>query len=218
MSGFILHSLATEKEFRNTLETAFMDKFAFTPVENKFEFVRAVEKKIVKIRSTDEITAEVLKHFCGSQGPIYIRSTTDLTALLTNQNLLKQDPNSYYPTLDELDEFYGEQLEEATTMSTTQSSTTVSAVPVSSIIAFEIPVPTTISDVPINEMMGKFEGMNNAESQKMLDVTLEDFDERFETGYNKMDIQLDNKNDIIEKVTRHFAITRQLEEINFEGS
>ena len=216
--GFILHSLATEKELRNTLETAFMDKFAFTPVENKFEFVRAVEKKIVKIRSTDEITAEVLKNFCGSGGPIYIRSTTDLTALLTNQNLLKQDPNSYYPTLDELDEFYGEQLEEATTMSTTQSSTTVSAVPVSSIIAFEIPVPTTISDVPINEMMGKFEGMNNAESQKMLDVTLEDFDERFETGYNKMDIQLDNKNDIIEKVTRHFAITRQLEEINFEGS
>ena len=160
----------------------------------------------------------MLKHFCGSRGPMYIRSTTDLTALLTNQNLLEQDPNSYYPTLDELDEFYGEQLEEATTMSTTQSSTTVSAVPVSSIIAFEIPVPTTISDVPINEMMGKFEGMNNAESQKMLDVTLEDFDERFETGYNKMDIQLDNKNDIIEKVTRHFAITRQLEEINFEGS
>ena len=76
----------------------------------------------------------------------------------------------------------------------------------------------TISDAPINEMMGKFEGMNNAESQKMLDKTLEDFDERFQTGYNKMDVQLDNKNDIIEKVTRYFVITRQLEEINFEGS
>ena len=119
LSGFILHSLATEKEFRNTLETAFMDKFAFTPVENKFEFVRAVEKKIVKIRSTDEITGEVLKHFCGSRGPIYIRSTTDLTALLSNRNLLKQDTNSYYPTLDELDEFYDEQMEEATTITTT---------------------------------------------------------------------------------------------------
>ena len=108
LSDLILHSLATKKQLRNTLEAAFMDKFAFTPVENKFEFVRAVEKKIVKIRSTDEITGEVLKHFCGSRGPIYIRSTTDLTALLTNRNLLKQDPNSYYPTLDELDEFYGE--------------------------------------------------------------------------------------------------------------
>ena len=120
--GFILHSLATEKELRNTLETALMDKFAFTPVENKFEFVRAVEKKIVKIRSTDEITGEVLRHFCGSRGLIYIRSTTDLTALPTNQNLLKQDPNSYYPNLDELDEFYGEPVEEATTITTTQSS------------------------------------------------------------------------------------------------
>ena len=142
LSGFILHSLATEKELRNTLETAFMDKFAFTPVENKFEFVRAVEKKIVKIRSTDEITGEVLKHFCGSRGPIYIGSTTDLTALLTNRNLLKQDPNRYYPTFDELDEC-GEPMEEATTINTTQSSNTVSAAPVSSMIAFETPVPTT---------------------------------------------------------------------------
>ena len=118
-SGFTLHSLTTEKELRNTLEAAFMDKFAFTPVENKFEFVRAVEKKIVKIRSTDEITGKVLKHFCGSRGPIYIRSTTDLIALLINLNLLKQDPNSFYPTLDELDEFYGEPMEEATTITTT---------------------------------------------------------------------------------------------------
>ena len=48
----------------------------------------------------------------------------------------------------------------------------------------------------------------------MLDVILEDFDERFEAGYNKMDIKLENKNDIIEKVTRYFVITRQLEKIN----
>ena len=48
----------------------------------------------------------------------------------------------------------------------------------------------------------------------MLDVILEDCDERFESGYNKMDMQLDHKNDIIEKVTRYFVITRQLEEIN----
>ena len=136
LSGFILHSLATEKELRNTLEAAFMDKFAFTPVENKFEFV--------KIRSADGITGEVLKDFCGSRGPTYIRSTTDLIALLTNRNLLKQeDPNSYYPTLDELDDFYGEPIEEATTITTTQSSNMVFAEPVSSMIAFDTPVPTT---------------------------------------------------------------------------
>ena len=143
MSSFILHSLANQKELRNTLEAAFTDKFAFTPVENKFEFVRAIEKNIVKIRNTDEINGEVLKHFCGSRGPIYIGSTTDLIALLTNRNLLKQGPNSYYPTLDELDKFCGKPMEEATTITTTQSSTTVSDAPVSSMIAFETPVPTT---------------------------------------------------------------------------
>ena len=86
----------------NTLEAAFIDKLAFTPVENKFEFVHVIEKKIAKIQSTDEITEEVLKHFCGSRGPIYIRSTTDLTALLTNRNLLKVTivTYSYYPTLE----------------------------------------------------------------------------------------------------------------------
>ena len=74
--------------------------------------------------------------------------------------------------------------------------------------------PCTISDVPINEVMVKIESIDNAESQKMLDVILEDFDERFEAGYNKMHIQLDNNNEIIEKVTRYFAITYQLEKIN----
>ena len=72
--------------------------------------------------------------------------------------------------------------------------------------------PCTISDVPIHEVMIKLEGMNNAESQKMLDLILEDFDKHFEIGYNKMDIQLDNKNDIIEKATRYFVITHK--EIN----
>ena len=62
--------------------------------------------------------------------------------------------------------------------------------------------------------MVKLEGINNAESQKMLDLILEDFDKRFEIRYNKMDIQLDNKKDIIEKATRYFVITCQLEKIN----
>ena len=56
--------------------------------------------------------------------------------------------------------------------------------------------------------------MSNAESQKMLDVILEEFSERFKAGYNKMDIKFENRNDIIEKVTRYFVIVRQLEKIN----
>ena len=67
--------------------------------------------------------------------------------------------------------------------------------------------PCTISDVSIHEMMINLEGINNAESQRVLDVFLEDFDEHFEAGYYKTDIQLDNKNDIIEKVTQYFAVT-----------
>ena len=62
--------------------------------------------------------------------------------------------------------------------------------------------------------MVKREDINNAEFQEMLDVILEDFDKCFQIGYNKIDIQLDIKNDIIEKTTRYFVITRQLEEIN----
>ena len=48
--------------------------------------------------------------------------------------------------------------------------------------------PCTISDVPIHEVRVKLEGINNAQSQKMLDVILEDFDERFEAGFDKMHI------------------------------
>ena len=72
----------------------------------------------------------------------------------------------------------------------------------------------TISDVPILEVMVKLEGINNAESQKMLNIILENFNKRFEIGYNKMDIQLDNKSDIIEKATRYFVITHQSEKIS----
>ena len=102
MGYFSLGITSNQKELGNTLEAPFIDEFAFTPVENKFEFVHTIEKKIVKIRSADEITEEVLTHFYGSQGPIYIRSTTDLTALLTNRNLLKVTIviYSYYPTLE----------------------------------------------------------------------------------------------------------------------
>ena len=62
------------------------------------------------------MTGEVLRHFCGSRGPIHSRSTIDLTAFLTNRNFLKQNPNKYYPTYDELDQFYGEPVEEAATI------------------------------------------------------------------------------------------------------
>ena len=74
--------------------------------------------------------------------------------------------------------------------------------------------PCAISDVPIHEVMAKLGGTSNVELQKMLNIILEDFDKRFEAGYNKMDIKFENKNNAIETVSRYFVITRQLEEIN----
>ena len=48
LSGFILHSLATEKELRNTLEAALMDKFAFTPVETNSNLFALLKRRLSK--------------------------------------------------------------------------------------------------------------------------------------------------------------------------
>ena len=47
---------------------------AFISGSPKFNFVRAVEKKTIEIRTAEEITGELLKHFCGPRDrPIFIR-------------------------------------------------------------------------------------------------------------------------------------------------
>ena len=67
---------------------------AFIPGSPKFNFVRAVEKKIVEIRTAEEITGELLKHFCGPRDrPIFIRPISyDISFLLSAQELFV-DPN-----------------------------------------------------------------------------------------------------------------------------
>ena len=85
ISGFKLHSTATEYELVSTIESAFSDRFSFIQNSVKFLFVRAVDKKIVTLRNTEEISGEVLKHLCGPRDrPIYIRATEDLSYLLKN--------------------------------------------------------------------------------------------------------------------------------------
>ena len=74
--------------------------------------------------------------------------------------------------------------------------------------------PCAISDVPIHEVKAKLKVTSNVEPQEMLNIILEDFDQHFEAGYNKIDIKFEDKNDVIETVIRYFVITRQLEEIN----
>ena len=56
------------------VEKALSDKLAFIPGSPKVNFVRALEQKIVEIRTAEEITGEFLKHFCGPRDrPIFIR-------------------------------------------------------------------------------------------------------------------------------------------------
>ena len=67
ISGFKLKSSASEKELTSSIKKLLSDKMAFIPGSPKFNFVCAVEKKIVKICTAEEITGELLKHFCGPE-------------------------------------------------------------------------------------------------------------------------------------------------------
>ena len=63
---------------------------AFISGSPKFNFVRAVEKKTIEIRTAEEITGELLKHFCGPRDrPIFIRPISyDLSFWLNAPELL----------------------------------------------------------------------------------------------------------------------------------
>ena len=65
ISGFKHKSSASEKEFTSSFEKVLSDKMAVIPGSPKFNFARAVERKILEIRTAEEITGELLKHFCG---------------------------------------------------------------------------------------------------------------------------------------------------------
>ena len=72
ISGFKLKSSAIEKELMSSIGKELSDKMAFIPGSPKFSFVRTVKKKIVEIHTAEEITGELLKHFCGpTDRPIY---------------------------------------------------------------------------------------------------------------------------------------------------
>lgn len=90
ISGFKLHSTASEKDLITAMESQFVQTFSLSSRVIKFTFVRAVEKKIVPIKNGEEINGEVLKHVSGSRDrPIYIRATEDLTHYISNQGALE---------------------------------------------------------------------------------------------------------------------------------
>ena len=88
ISGFKLKSSAIEKELTSSIGKELSDKMTFIPGSPKFNFVRTV-KKIVEIHTAEEITGELLKHFCGpTDRPIFIRPISyDLSFLLSAQEL-----------------------------------------------------------------------------------------------------------------------------------
>ena len=66
----------------------------FIPGSSKFNFASAVEKKIVDIRTAEEITGELLKHFCGRRDrPILISPISYDLSFLLNAPELFVDPN-----------------------------------------------------------------------------------------------------------------------------
>ena len=68
ISGFKLNSTATESEISFEIEHELAEKFARIQSSIKFHFVRAVEKKIVRVINNQEINGEVLKDVCGPRG------------------------------------------------------------------------------------------------------------------------------------------------------
>ena len=85
VSWYKLISTASESKIYGELETAFFDKLRFVEFPTKFDFVRAIGKKIVSMKNIGDITGEILKHICGPRDrPIYIRSNEDITYQLTS--------------------------------------------------------------------------------------------------------------------------------------
>ena len=74
-------------------------------------------------------------------------------------------------------------------------------------------ITVQLTDVPVFEVKEKLEAISNAQSEEELVSYLKDFEERFVSGYNKFLIKLSDKNDLLQKVSRYYVITRQLEAI-----
>ena len=94
ISGFKLKSSGSEKELTSSIEKAYSDKMTFIPGSPKFSFVLTVEKKIVELRTAEEINGDFLKYFCGPRDrPIFIRQYSFYLSFLLSAPELFVDPN-----------------------------------------------------------------------------------------------------------------------------
>ena len=74
-------------------------------------------------------------------------------------------------------------------------------------------ITVQLTDVPVLEVMEMLEAISNAQSEEELASCLKDFEERIVSGCNKFLIKLSDKDDLFQKVSRYYVITRQLEAI-----
>ena len=74
-------------------------------------------------------------------------------------------------------------------------------------------ITVQLTDVSVFEVKEKLEAISNAEWEEGLTSCLKDFEERFVSGYNKFLIKLSDNADLLQKISRCYVITRQLEAI-----
>ena len=74
-------------------------------------------------------------------------------------------------------------------------------------------IEASYNDIADYDLRVKLEEMASCNDQSQLDAIVSNLDERFEAGYNKPVISLEDKADCIAKISSHWAITRQLREL-----
>ena len=74
-------------------------------------------------------------------------------------------------------------------------------------------ITVQLTDVPVFEVNEKLKTMSNAQLEEELASCLKDFEGRFVSGYDKFLINVSDKADLLQEVTRYYEITRQLEAI-----
>eukprot|EP00112_Aurelia_sp_Birch-Aquarium-sp1_P013568 Seg2881.8 transcript_id=Seg2881.8/GoldUCD/mRNA.D3Y31 product="G2/M phase-specific E3 ubiquitin-protein ligase" protein_id=Seg2881.8/GoldUCD/D3Y31 len=72
----------------------------------------------------------------------------------------------------------------------------------------------SVEHIPDYEVQAKLGEIQQCADEEEFTKLLQDLDERFDAGYNKLQVTLSDKEDLIRKLSRYFVISRQLEEIH----
>ncbi|XP_066935847.1 uncharacterized protein [Clytia hemisphaerica] len=82
------------------------------------------------------------------------------------------------------------------------------------LLSFKEPKSYDIKDVPVAEVQEKLVGIKNCQTKEELDDCFASFDERFEAGYNKMVLNMDEREHFCRLISRFFIVERNHAEIS----